>query len=262
MLSPRPHVTFVLSDIPGAGVSLVGSAPMTPVHRDGPRLLEELGLFLPLEKIPSSVRNILLGRSQDPFLTDPLSDSPLRVIGSSTSLIRSMNSHFMRIPEISALPLHLLTDELCGESREAGRILASLIAWKARSSPKDPTGGIWAASGETTVSLTGGPTGKGGRTLELGLSLANSLFPLPALVLSLASDGFDGNSGLAGALVPTSFFSSPQRRIEGQLALRHHDSGRFLEENGLEIRTGPSGTNVNDLLMVVVSPRFSQRTPS
>ena len=262
MLSPRPHVTFVLSDIPGAGVSLVGSAPMTPVHRDGPRLLEELGLFLPLEKIPSSVRNILLGRSQDPFLTDPLSDSPLRVIGSSTSLIRSMNSHFMRIPEISALPLHILTDELCGESREAGRILASLIAWEARSSPKDPTGGIWAASGETTVSLTGGPTGKGGRTLELGLSLAISLFPLPALVLSLASDGFDGNSGLAGTLVPTSFFSSPQRRIEGQLALRHHDSGRFLEENGLEIRTGPSGTNVNDLLMVVVSPRFSQRTPS
>lgn len=260
MISPRPHVTFVLSDIPGPGVSLVGSAPMTPIHRNGPRLLEELQLFIPLEKIPSSVRNTLLGQSQDPFLTAPPSDSPLWVIGSSRSLIRSMKVHFAKIPEISDLPLHLLTDELCGESREAGRVLASLIAWQASSSPSDRTGGIWAASGETTVTLTGGPTGKGGRTLELALSLAISLFPLPALVLSLASDGFDGNSGLAGALVPTSFFSSPQRRIEGQLALRHHDSGHFLEENGFEIRTGPSGTNVNDLLLVIVYPQFRLRT--
>lgn len=262
MLFPRPHTTLVLSDIPGPGVSLVGSAPMTPIHRDGPRLLEELGLFLPLEKIPSSVQNILRARSPDPSPIDSRSDSPLRVIGSSTSLIRSMKTHLLEIPEISDLPLHLLTDELCGESREAGRILATLISWEAKASPNDHTGGIWAASGETTVTLTGGSTGKGGRTLELALSLALSLFPLPALVLGLASDGFDGNSGLAGALVPTSFFSSPRRKIEGQLALRHHDSGRFLEENGLEIRTGPSGTNVNDLLMVVVYPRFSQRTPS
>ena len=257
MLSPRPHVTFVLSDIPGTGVSLVGSAPMTPIHRNGPRLLEELRLFIPLEKIPSSVSNTLLGQSQDPFLADPPSDSPLWVIGSSRSLIRSMKVHFATIPEISGLPLHLLTDELCGESREAGRVLASLIAWQASSSPSIHTGGIWAASGETTVTLTGGPTGKGGRTLELALSLAISLFPLPALVLSLASDGFDGNSGLAGALVPTSFFSSPQRRIEGQLALRHHDSGHFLEENGFGIRTGPSGTNVNDLLLVIVYPNLA-----
>ncbi len=257
IISPRPHVTFVLSDIPGTGVSLVGSAPMTPIHRNGPRLLEELRLFIPLEKIPSSVRNTLLGQSQDPFLADPPSDSPLWVIGSSRSLIRSMKVHFATIPEISGLPLHLLTDELCGESREAGRVLASLIAWQASSSPSIHTGGIWAASGETTVTLTGGPTGKGGRTLELALSLAISLFPLPALVLSLASDGFDGNSGLAGALVPTSFFSSPQRRIEGQLALRHHDSGHFLEENGFGIRTGPSGTNVNDLLLVIVYPNLA-----
>ena len=257
IISPRPHVTFVLSDIPGTGVSLVGSAPMTPIHRNGPRLLEELRLFISLEKIPSSVRNTLLGQSQDPFLADPPSDSPLWVIGSSRSLIRSMKVHFATIPEISGLPLHLLTDELCGESREAGRVLASLIAWQASSSPSIHTGGIWAASGETTVTLTGGPTGKGGRTLELALSLAISLFPLPALVLSLASDGFDGNSGLAGALVPTSFFSSPQRRIEGQLALRHHDSGHFLEENGFGIRTGPSGTNVNDLLLVIVYPNLA-----
>ncbi|MCL5953090.1 MAG: DUF4147 domain-containing protein [Nitrospirae bacterium] len=257
IISPRPHVTFVLSDIPGTGVSLVGSAPMTPIHRNGPRLLEELRLFIPLEKIPSSVSNTLLGQSQDPFLADPPSDSPLWVIGSSRSLIRSMKVHFATIPEISGLPLHLLTDELCGESREAGRVLASLIAWQASSSPSIHTGGIWAASGETTVTLTGGPTGKGGRTLELALSLAISLFPLPALVLSLASDGFDGNSGLAGALVPTSFFSSPQRRIEGQLALRHHDSGHFLEENGFGIRTGPSGTNVNDLLLVIVYPNLA-----
>ena len=257
IISPRPHVTFVLSDIPGTGVSLVGSAPMTPIHRNGPRLLEELRLFIPLEKIPSSVKNTLLGQSQDPFLADPPSDSPLWVIGSSRSLIRSMKVHFATIPEISGLPLHLLTDELCGESREAGRVLASLIAWQASSSPSIHTGGIWAASGETTVTLTGGPTGKGGRTLELALSLAISLFPLPALVLSLASDGFDGNSGLAGALVPTSFFSSPQRRIEGQLALRHHDSGHFLEENGFGIRTGPSGTNVNDLLLVIVYPNLA-----
>ena len=257
IISPRPHVTFVLSDIPGTGVSLVGSAPMTPIHRNGPRLLEELRLFIPLEKIPSSIRITLLGQSQDPFLADPPSDSPLWVIGSSRSLIRSMKVHFATIPEISGLPLHLLTDELCGESREAGRVLASLIAWQASSSPSIHTGGIWAASGETTVTLTGGPTGKGGRTLELALSLAISLFPLPALVLSLASDGFDGNSGLAGALVPTSFFSSPQRRIEGQLALRHHDSGHFLEENGFGIRTGPSGTNVNDLLLVIVYPNLA-----
>ncbi len=263
MLGPRPHTTFVLSDIPGRGSSLVGSSPMTPVSRNGPRILEEISLFLSPDKIPPTVRELLLSLSPKEIPPHTFPEDPLRIVGSSVSLIQAMKEYFLQIPELTSYPLHTLTAELCGEAREAGRVLASLIAWGSRSSLEAITGSIWAAAGETTVTLSGTPSGKGGRTLELALSLSMALSPIPALVLTLASDGFDGNSGLAGALVPTSFFFSPRRRLEGEAALQLHDAGGFLERQGLAIRTGPSGTNVNDLVMVIVSPSSTtQRSAS
>ena len=263
MLSPHPHLTFVLSDIPGPGAPLVGSSPMVAIPRNGPQILEEINLFLSPEIIPPTVRQLLEALPPQNLSPKTFPESPLRVVGSSASLIEALTDTLMKISEISPLPLHSLTTELRGEAREAGRVLASIISWGSQRAEARHQGSVWAASGETTVTLTGTPSGKGGRTLELALALALSLTPVPALVLSLASDGFDGNSGAAGALIPTSFFSSSRRCIEGELALRSHDSGGFLGRHGLTMKTGPSGTNVNDLLMVIVFPAsLSQRSGS
>ena len=257
MIGSRPSLTYILSDIPGDGASLVGSSPMFSVLRDGPGMLSALELWLG-DTIPEPVRRLLLSL---PSLPPPPPASQALfggVLASSKTLISAMQKIFLPIAPLSGLPLHILSEELCGEAREVGRVLASQIRWHA---PTHPEGALWAASGETTVTLFQGSPGRGGRTQELALSLALSLSKTSALVLSLASDGSDGNSGLAGALLPSAPFCNPRLAHEGQEALSRHDSGEFLERHGWGIRTGPSGTNLNDLLMVVYPPSSPPRSP-
>ena len=95
--------------------------------------------------------------------------------------------------------------------------------------------------------------GRGGRSLELGLSLAMALSPINAAVLSLATDGWDGNSSLAGMVATTRPLADPILAQEASQALDSHDTAPFLERRGMAVKTGKTGSNLNDLLVVVVS---------
>ncbi len=249
LLHPRPCKTYIVSDIPGASAGLVGSSPMEFVERHGPSMLETLGLWLG-DRIPSSVRQALSTRHPAGAPKPPASPSPPpTVLASSETLLAVAENVFLALPGLSRLPLHRLTGELRGEAREAASVLGSQILWNAH---RTSTGSVWLCAGETTVRLDAPPHGQGGRTLELGLSLALELSAVPALVLSLASDGWDGNSELAGMLARTRLFGDPRLERKGRGALLAHNTAPFLDELGMGIRTGPTGTNLNDLLMVIV----------
>ncbi len=142
----------------------------------------------------------------------------------------------------------MLTDQLCCQAREAGSFLAS-VARTHRGQGKKLA---FLAGGETVVKLTG--TGKGGRNQELALSAAQGIDGLDGvLVFSLGSDGTDGPTDAAGGVV------------DGQTAARLREQGlsihQVLEDNdayhalakadGL-IVTGPTGTNVNDVAVVLI----------
>lgn len=143
----------------------------------------------------------------------------------------------------------ILTNELQGEAREAGKMLAKRL--KAEFLKKNRPFCL-IAGGETTVTIHG--NGKGGRNQELALAAVEELRDLDdVLLVSLATDGEDGPTDAAGAVVT----GESARRAEslGMDAAGHlsrNDAYHFFQALGDLIRTGPSGTNVNDLVFLVV----------
>lgn len=127
-----------------------------------------------------------------------------------------------------------------GEARDVGRRLGREVA---RLAP----GQVLLAGGETTVTLARAP-GRGGRSLEIALAAARELEGIAgAALLAAGSDGRDGSSNAAGALVDESTIALARRRgLDPARALARHDTERFFARAGGLLRTGPTGTNVAD----------------
>ena len=106
--------------------------------------------------------------------------------------------------------------------------------------------------GETTVTVRG--VGKGGRNQELALAAALALEGWPdVLLMALATDGTDGPTDAAGTIITGE--TTTRARAQGLdpwAALKANDSYPFFDALGDLIRTGPTGTNVNDLLFILV----------
>ena len=117
---------------------------------------------------------------------------------------------------------------------------------------------IW--SGETTVTLNA-QSGTGGRCQEFALAVAESLESAGArakgiAVLAAGTDGRDGPTDAAGAIVDASTFGEIRRRgIDPAHALRNHDSYPALDSIDALLKTGPTGTNVNDLVIALINRR-------
>jgi glycerate 2-kinase len=115
------------------------------------------------------------------------------------------------------------------------------------------------AGGETTVTVTG--EGRGGRNGELALNAAFGLEGLEGVTLSsVGTDGIDGMSDSAGAIIDGSTLERAKAKGLNPLDfLQNNDSHTFFKELGDLIYTGPTGTNVNDVMLVVGLPRQTGR---
>jgi glycerate-2-kinase len=160
-----------------------------------------------------------------------------------------------RAAELGLTPL-LLTTLLSGESREVGRTLASLAREALLSGdPVTPPCAL-IATGETAVRLRPGPAGEGGANQELAAGACLDLaVGAPVAVFALDTDGTDGPTAIAGALTDG---STPLRaRAAGYdlaQALNLHDVSPVLRATGDAVVTGPTGTNVNDIVVIVIAP--------
>jgi glycerate-2-kinase len=110
------------------------------------------------------------------------------------------------------------------------------------------------ASGETTVTVTG--TGKGGRNQELALAMLPHLYALGDRVIaaSVGTDGIDGPTDAAGALIDST--TAARAAAAGLVAGTHlHDNNSYayFDALGDVIRTGPTGTNVGDLQIILTA---------
>jgi hydroxypyruvate reductase len=153
--------------------------------------------------------------------------------------------------ELGFNPL-LLTTYVEGEAREVACIAAALAKEVARYDQPvaRPACLIW--GGETTVTVTG--DGLGGRNQELALAAALALEGWPDIVLlALATDGTDGPTDAAGALVSGDTVArARQADLDPLSYLARNDSYHFFDRLGDLVVTGPTQTNVNDLLFVFV----------
>jgi glycerate 2-kinase len=138
----------------------------------------------------------------------------------------------------------VLGNPLSGEAADAGRRLAAMLL-------DEPPGTCVIAGGETVVRIDPGNTGLGGRSQELALAAAGSLSGHPGYALLAAgTDGRDGPTDAAGAIVD----GDTWQLLAGQgrdpaVDLEAHDSYPALEAAGALLITGPTGTNVMDLVI-------------
>ena len=147
---------------------------------------------------------------------------------------------------------HILTATMDCEAREAGRLLSSIAAdiSSGKSTISRPCAVIF--GGETVVTVKG--SGKGGRNQELALTAARGISGLEnAVIFSLGSDGTDGPTDAAGGIVDgTSFAKLKNTGHDYDKILANNDAYHGLKAIDGLIITGPTGTNVNDVSVILL----------
>ncbi len=140
---------------------------------------------------------------------------------------------------------------LQGEARKAGTLIAAFAKriHKSASSIRRPACVIW--GGEPTVTVTG--KGTGGRAQECALSAALGISGLSNMIVAgFGTDGSDGPTDAAGAIVDGTTIARAHRKgVNAMNALKAHDSYSFFQQAGGHITTGPTGTNVNDIYILL-----------
>ena len=235
--APAQVCAIVLSDIVGDPLDMIASGPACPDRSTCAQALaiaEKYAL-----RLSAQARALL-----DAETPKALSNVMTKITGSVRELCAAAAD------ECRALgyePL-LLTDRLTCEAREAGSFLASV----ARTHANDGKNLAFLAGGETVVHLTG--SGKGGRNQELALAAALGIEGLSnALILSAGSDGTDGPTDAAGGIVDGGTAEAMRLRgVDPAQALRDNDSYRALQAADALLITGPTGTNVNDVSLILL----------
>ena len=173
----------------------------------------------------------------------------------STNFFRSAtSSSFVPLTSSAArsrgLNALLLSTFVEGEARQVAQVAAALAKERvAHDRPVvRPACLVW--GGETTVTIRG--QGKGGRNQELALAAAQALEGLAGvLLLALGTDGTDGPTDAAGAVATGETVARARTLgVDPAAYLRDNDSYHFFEALGDLLQTGPTGTNVNDLLFI------------
>lgn len=238
--APAQVLAIVLSDVLGDPLDAIASGPAYP---DGSTSEAALGL---LKKYGIPVRE---GVRRAMLLETPktLDNVLSKITGNVNALCRGAMAAAARL---GYAPLLLSTTLDC-EARDAGAFLASIARQiHATSAPVKPPCAV-ILGGETVVHLKG--DGKGGRNQELALAAAKGIAGLPqTAIFSVGSDGTDGPTDAAGGIVTGDFLDvCAQMGLSVDAALSNNDAYPLLKKAGGLIVTGPTGTNVNDLTVLL-----------
>lgn len=234
---------LILSDVVGGSLAAVASGPTTPdpsTQADALQILQKYNLLD--EPLSAQVLSVLKSVPETLKPADSrLANVHNLMIGSNRLALDAA----LRQAADEGLQPHLLRADLAGEAREvAVELCRALHAEKL----KRPF--CMVAGGETTVTLRG--NGRGGRNTELALAAVLELAGLPnTLLITLATDGEDGPTDAAGAIVSGETFKRAQSLgLNVGTYLANNDSYTFFAALADLLKTGPTGTNVNDLVFL------------
>ena len=254
---PAPSLSLILSDVLGDRLDVIASGPTTPdgsSFADAVAIIERYHL---VGKIPSPVLAHLWNGAVGAVPETPKVVSRVFASG-ETVLVANLGMALdaaRREAEQGGFRTVVLPEPVTGEAREAGRRLAR----RALDAMAGNAGGAslcLISGGETTVTVRG--NGRGGRNMELALAFAREIEGTGGItLLSAGTDGNDGPTDAAGAIVDGS--AVERGRLAGcdlDTALQKNDSWSFFNRAGGLFRTGPTGTNVMDLQVIIVAGRM------
>ncbi|MGE5892638.1 MAG: glycerate kinase type-2 family protein [bacterium] len=253
LVYPASVVSLILSDVLGDRLDAIASGPTAP---DATTYAEALGVMDKYHlrlKAPEGVMRVLDQGAKGLLPETPKGDSSLFrnvrniIIGANRIALDAARQK----AEALGLRAEILSSELKGEARDVGRWLAQ----KANDIKKGSHAGeriCIISGGETTVTVRG--SGRGGRNMELALAFALEIEGIHGITfLSAGTDGTDGPTDAAGAIVDGETMQEARSRgMDPGAFLGRNDSYSFFQRTGNLFITGPTGTNVMDIQIVLI----------
>lgn len=244
-------VVLVISDVIGDDLQTIGSAPLyydRSDYRDVFTVLSRHGLW---ERLPASVAALfaegLAGtREETPKEPNPRIDHLL--IGSNALALRRAKEK----AEALGIPARVMCSRLRGEAREVAKVLVAMGEEIVMTGEPFSLPICLLFGGETTVTVRG--RGRGGRNQEMCAAALREIGERKGLLFfSAGTDGIDGNSEAAGALVDhASFARAKELGPSIDAFLRQNDTNQLLARTGDLLVIGPTGTNVMDITMLYI----------
>jgi glycerate 2-kinase len=240
--------TIEISDVPEREHALVASGPSHPdptSPADARAILDRFSLW---HGVPAGLAERLRTERLPPTLRSGATIAPslaFVTVGSNLLARRALGA---AARAAGALVVEDLSVDDWPYERAADRLLARLLRLRRRHPGRDLA---VLTGGEVAVPLPGNP-GLGGRNQQFALACARRIRGLPITVLSAGTDGIDGNSPAAGAIVDgTTLARARARGFDAASFLSRYDAFSLLDSLGCTVVTGPTGTNVRDLRIAV-----------
>lgn len=252
-------ICLIISDVIGNNLDSIASGPTVPdptTFKDAVNILKKFKL---IDKIPSRIKAVLQEGLEHPELENPKQGN-FCFKKVHNYLIGNVEIAVNRIKEFLEKHSYLtevFSTTISGEARVFSKHLFKIIRKKLDSQKKVDLRKKVAVvgSGELTVTITG--NGIGGRNQEMLLGYLDIIKREPLnyqfLIVAANLDGIEGNSLAMGALIDNHVLNETiSKQLDIVEYLQNNNSNSFFKQNGTEIITGPTGCNVNDLLIVIL----------
>ena len=256
-LSGATLISLIISDVVGDNLDIIASGPTVPdlsTYQDAVEILRKYNLY---DKVPLAVRNTLnegikIKELETPKPNDKcFSNVHNYLLGSVNSAVRAVIDNLNKWEFQS----EYFSNEIVGEAKDFGKDLFQIISNKITTSRNKKYKMALIGTGELTVTIKG--KGIGGRNQEMLLSFldfvkdetVNNTF----LIIAVNLDGIEGNSTAMGALIDNHILTQTiNNNINIKKYLNGNDSNSFFKLIEGEIITGPTGCNVNDLILILL----------
>jgi len=250
---PATVVNLILSDVVGDPLDSIASGPTVPdptTFQNAVEILKHHGLW---NKTPASVRNVLLKGEKGLIPETPKARDKAFERVHNIVIGNTLTASLAAFKSVQSAGLHalLLSSTLEGQARDVGTMFASIAKEVVASGNPVPKPAGIVAGGETTVTVVG--KGKGGRNQEIVLDAALKIGSMDGVVVaSISTDGIDGPTDAAGAITDgKTMRRAHELNLNPKKFLAENDSYTFFSKLGDLIYTGPTGTNVCDVSVIV-----------
>ena len=261
-LARRAHnaliVSLILSDVIGSPLDTIASGPTAPdptMFADAHSIVERHGLQtqLPVSVVQHIERGVLGEMADTPDERDPIFGRVQNVVIADNAIACDAAVQHARSLEFNTL---FLSTYIQGEARQVAHVFAAIAKEIVQSDRPVARPACIIAGGETTVRVRG--NGKGGRNQEFALAAAieidaRSVSAARVVVLSGGTDGTDGPTNAAGAIADErTIFRATMHGNDARTFLANNDAYHFFQPLNDLIITGPTNTNVNDVIVMLV----------